>query len=538
MKVSTPKLQRLLNEPQYLELCKACDQILWAQDATHDRVAISWLHIIREHPAFLPKYTTAFEPRQGLQLLFESATRSARNYIGYLFRIGQTLLAHETNLSELTFQPKTCDVLFISHLLNRSHIGQPNDFYFGDVPSELARQGHSVAIVFINHTSAPILNFPEVWRNSSVNRIILSKSLTFLSEVSLRRRAVQESRRLITLRNTLQSLRLRWIAAYSALEAVAGSTITNMRIGSQISEVTELLHPKVIVVTHEGHAFERVIFAAARDAMPKVRCVAYQHSALFRLQHSIRRSLSAPYNPDYILASGIISEAQLKNAPGIANIPISVLGSTRTLKDPRTLNHVSKAEAVKTPRSMIDCLVVPEYEWSECDKLFEFSLECALTLPHINFIWRLHPIISFKTLLKRNRRLHIRPPNVELSDKTLEDDIGRCRWALYRGTTAVVQAVMGGLTPIYLQVRDEMTIDPLYEMEKGKFVVQTPAEFVAVVRNLSSTSDNTHHQERADLIDYCSKFYVPMDFRVLEKIIRDAPTQEPANPAADQLNKR
>ena len=139
-------------------------------------MAISWLHIIREHPAFLPKYTTAFEPRQGLQLLFESATRSARNYIGYLFRIGQTLLAHETNLSGLTIQPKTCDIVFISHLLNRSHIGQSNDFYFGDVPRELARQGHSVAIVFINHTSAPIRNFPEVWRNSSVNRIILSKS--------------------------------------------------------------------------------------------------------------------------------------------------------------------------------------------------------------------------------------------------------------------------------------------------------------------------------------------------------------------------
>ena len=92
---------------------------------------------------------------------------------------------------------------------------------------------------------------------------------------------------------------------------------------------------------------------------------------------------------------------------------------------------------------------------------------------------------------------------------------------------------MGGLTPIYLQVCDEMTIDPLYEIEKGKFVVQTPAEFAGVVRKLSSTSDTTHHKERAELVDYCAKFYVPMDFRVLEKIIRDAPTREPVNSAPD-----
>lgn len=527
MKVSTLKQHMLIKEHQYLELCKACDQILQAQDSTPERVAISWLHIIREHPAFLPKYTALFERRQGLQILFESAKRSAQNFIAYLFRVGKTLITYETNLRALTFQLKTCDVVFVSHLLNHSQIGQLSDFYFGDVPNELAMQGHSVAIVFINHTSGPIRNLPEVWRNNTVNRIILGKLLNFRTEVSLRRRAVQESRNLTTLQNTLQPLRLRWIAANSALEAVAGSTITNMRIGAQISEVTDLLHPKVMVVTHEGHAFERIIFAAAREAMPEVRCVAYQHSALFRLQHSIRRNLSPPYNPDYILASGNISEAQLKNASGIDNIPISVLGSTRTIKDLRAAKRELQAVTFEAPGSTQDCLVMPEYEWSECDKLFEFSIECALALPHINFIWRLHPIISFKSLLKRNRRLNKRPPNVELSDKSLEEDITRCRWALYRGTTAVVQAVMGGLTPIYLQIRDEMTIDPLYEIGKGKFVVQTSAEFVAVVGKFGETSGNTHHQERAELVDYCSKFYVPMDFRVLEKIIREAPPRQP-----------
>ena len=70
MKTSPSPEHKFITEPQYLELCKACDQILRAQDSTAERVAISWLHVIREHPAFLPKYMAMFESRQNLQLFF------------------------------------------------------------------------------------------------------------------------------------------------------------------------------------------------------------------------------------------------------------------------------------------------------------------------------------------------------------------------------------------------------------------------------------------------------------------------------------
>ena len=38
---------------QYLALCEACDRVLLAPDATIERVAVPWLHVIREHPVFL-----------------------------------------------------------------------------------------------------------------------------------------------------------------------------------------------------------------------------------------------------------------------------------------------------------------------------------------------------------------------------------------------------------------------------------------------------------------------------------------------------
>ena len=50
MKMSPSPEPKFITEPQYVELCKACNQILQAQDFTAERVAISWLHVIREHP--------------------------------------------------------------------------------------------------------------------------------------------------------------------------------------------------------------------------------------------------------------------------------------------------------------------------------------------------------------------------------------------------------------------------------------------------------------------------------------------------------
>lgn len=423
--------------------------------------------------------------------------------------------------------PKSTDVLFLSHLLNPSRIGEDQDFYFGSVPVDLAQIGVSSAIALINHTNNLPSQLASLYSRTTSPGIILSNSLSIADEIGFSGQAAREQKTLRKLVVQLPIGLLRSVATRAATEVLSSNTIANLRIYHQISSLVRTLKPKALVVTYEGHAYERIAFHAARSAIPNIICIGYQHAAIFRFQHAIRRLLAPKYNPDHIVTAGVVAQRQLQNSQTLAGIPITVLGSPRSTKTITPTSDEPSPLAHETASERPACVVVPEGIVSECNTLFAFAQECALVLPHINFIWRLHPIISFKSLLKRNRRLNKRPPNVELSDKTLEEDIARCRWALYRGTTAVVQAVMGGVTPIYLQIPDEMTIDPLYEIEKGKFFVQTPAEFVAVVGKLDETSGNTHQQERAELVDYCSKFYVPMDFRVLEKIIREAPPRQP-----------
>jgi hypothetical protein len=45
-----------LSAGQYLSLCEACDRVLLGSDATIERVAVPWLHVIREHSVFLQNY--------------------------------------------------------------------------------------------------------------------------------------------------------------------------------------------------------------------------------------------------------------------------------------------------------------------------------------------------------------------------------------------------------------------------------------------------------------------------------------------------
>ena len=103
--------------------------------------------------------------------------------------------------------------------------------------------------------------------------------------------------------------------------------------------------------------------------------------------------------------------------------------------------------------------------------LFSFSLKCAQQYPQVNFIWRLHPLFSFDALAAKNKIYKSVPDNVVLSDKELVQDLDRCHWVLYRGSSAVIQAVVAGLRPIYFHVSDQMKIDPLYELDEWKNIV-------------------------------------------------------------------
>jgi hypothetical protein len=148
----------------------------------------------------------------------------------------------------------------------------------------------------------------------------------------------------------------------------------------------------------------------------------------------------------------------------------------------------------------------------ECARLFDFSLDCALALPEQQFIWRLHPLMNWDELQARHARWRTLPANVNLSAASLAQDFAASRMVLYRGTTAVMGAVVAGLLPVYLSGRDEMTIDPLWSLKEGRHTVASVDEF----RNLAGRAADAGQSEQLQAArDYCRRYYTPLDAKAL-----------------------
>lgn len=508
-----------MNEGQYRQLCEACDRVLLAPESTIERVAISWLHVIREHPVFLHKYVDLFEPTQGGKAIYRHGLRVLQDWAWWLRQAGRAVRSTGQPWSASQELPQQVDVLFVSHLLNASQAGKADDFYFSGLPNELASQGYSVVIALINHSGQANTKLAVKWRESVVPRLIFSDSLGILKDAALHRRLKKESFRLKNQAGAEKADLACKVFERASLEALSGTSRTTLRIGEQIGTLVSLLKPAAIVVTHEGHAWERMAFATARRVAPRVRCIGYQQAVLFRLQHAIRRNLQREYNPDHILTAGPAGKGQLDQVPGLEGVSVSVLGSDRGF-----LANSSDSEATLRPEitekpARQACLVLPEGIASECHLLFEFSLACAQAYPEIQFIWRLHPVVTFKSLAIQNPKLRKLPQNIVLSQESLAADIARCRWALYRGTTAIIQAVGAGLRPLYLQVPGEISIDPLYEVGAWRIPVSKIDELRRAIETDETTLRLDYKSAFMSDEQYCRDFFSPLNIAAFKDAV-------------------
>lgn len=507
-----------MNDNQYRNLCSACDYVLTSAEITLERVAIPWLHVIREHPEFLSKYIDVIERNNNVfKLLFRTLYKVIRIVGGWIKQFAIAIASDGKAWLGSTESPRNIDVLFISHLVNVEHAGQESDFYFGDCANKIVGNNGTAVLALINHISAShIEDVHNKWDGSLVPRFILSGSLSFKSELKLFLRLFKEFLRLRKNASNEADKFQRKVFKRASYESLSGTTRNTLRIASQIEELVEKLKPKKIIITYEGHAWERVVFASARSIMPEIECIGYQHAVIFRMQHSIRRNLTHEFNPDKILTSGEISKNQLQTVSDLKTTPIFVLGSNKVTKH-QVLDNNSLKRKAEHKNDKITCLVLPEGFFSECNILFEFSLKCAIKSPEVDFIWRLHPLVSFDSLIHQNSNFKNLPKNIILSKCTLQHDIGNSHWALYRGSTAIIEAVNAGLRVIYLEGNDEMMIDPLYELDGNRKKVKSIPEFLYVMHN----DDNRFYVENElPLKKYCDKLFVPFDNEVILRLMK------------------
>lgn len=510
-----------MNEKQYKSICESCDEILSESDYNSLRVGIPWFHIIREHPVSLGPYT---------QLLDNSTDATSKEYyttlwhsiLSIIVQFLRSILAQGKMWCAPTKDPKFVDIILISHLLEESSATQISDFYYGNLPDHLSKNGYSVVVGFVNQTNISSKKLFKKMKMSNIRKLIFTNTLTIFEEIKLSYSLIGESRNLRKLAKNEHNILKKKILISGSVEALNTSAFSSIRLGIQIGSLVAKYKPKLVILTHEGHAWERMAFASIRKSFPEAKCAGYIHAAIFRLQHAIRRPLEDRYNPDYIFTSGSIAQNQLESYSGNLSIPKFVLGSPRAQKKIRQSNLENFRIDGNSGRCVANTvLVVPEGLIGECNILFNFAIECAILNPQIDFILRLHPSIKFENLTSQNLRLKTPLKNIFLSRRSLSEDINSSRWVLYRGSTAVIQAAVKGLIPIYLKINNEMTIDPLYELGEKIIKIENPTEFLSVVKANETNLENLIKINQNLIKDYCEKFYEDFNYDLISKLIRN-----------------
>lgn len=484
-------MNKPITEEQYRRLCLACDSILTKPNSPPDTISVPWLHVIREHPIMLRNYRYLFDSEFSRSVLKQFAFQSILGVIAGI-KAGIRIFRSETSFwsSEIS-KLKSYDVIVVSHLLTSDQLEKASDFYFETLPVDLINKGLSVLIVYVNHTSASQQELVRKSRRSSVPHVIIPQSLSNIAELEIDSRVKTQFRnfreRLCDAQNELESRILR----RCCYEVKSTSTRQSLRISLALRDIVEACNPSAVITTYEGHPWERMIFRETRRINGNVRCIAYHHAAMFRLQHAARRPLGSEFDPDVLLTAGPHGLRHFRHSVLGRRVKLSVLGSNRRASNVR-----------RTPSNI--CLVIPEGILDECIFLFSFSVLCAQRFPSLQFLWRLHPLIDFADIVKYFPRTL--PPNITCSNNSLEVDVSVSRWALYRGSTAVVVAASYEVIPVYLEKEDELSINPLYEVEEFHPKVNSVEGFGKVVEGGISNPC---------CIDYCKTFYSSFDSEAL-----------------------
>lgn len=398
-------------------------------------------------------------------------------------------------------------------------LGRPlgdRDFYYGDLQQRLAERGVRMLLLCGNvlggswttfgkaHiATAPIARLPELCLVHPLVPMQLAWQ-QLRACIQLRRLAVRAPDRL--------SRRVSWLAS----EDCFSSSTTMAGLGFWIGRAAvRLWRPKAFVTFYEGHAWEHCLRWGAKCADAGCQTAGYQHTMVFRESHALTappKDLAGRSLPDVVLCLG---EASLElMQPGHARYPVRLLrfGSFRC----RTAAADRPADPARRT-----VLVTPEGIASEVQALFTFAAACARHMPLYTFVLRCHPEVPMAKALALISVDLRQQPNVILSEhNNIEEDFARSSALLYRGSTAVLYAILEGLLPINLHCETMRDRDPLFDLQAWRRHCTTPAEVAALLEQDAVSPHEWRQAEWEMAADYVMSCTGPVGDDRVETFLR------------------
>lgn len=484
-----------MSREEYLHLCQTCDAILHEKGASISTAAIAWLHVLNEHPSNQLKYDVLFNKQlAGKPILYRTLM------FEFIRDIVISIKSSSRKSIEPIFEHKN-QVLFISHLLNKDQISIGSDFYFGRLPEILNQRGISTASILVNHSTLEVEDLKREWKNSYPIKTPFPETLNIFDELYIRISLLKQSLRL-RLKSWIEKEAFKKkVYINSSHEALSQSSIFSLRAYLFVKNVVEKCDTSAVVTTFEGHAYERMIFAAANTSKKKVYSLGYHHTIIFPQQHAAFRTVDKKFRPEHILTAGKITNEEFSKR--IPTSRVHNIGIHRTASIDTSIPDISGKPST--------CIILPDGIISEVLILFRFAISTAKLAPEITFILRLHPVLNKEELLNLYPEFRILPENVSFSTNDFATDLKGARWALYRGSNSAIYAAMEGIRPVYVSIPNELQIDSLDKFVNWKKTITEIPELIAIINDDLLSTIKKLEEESIETINFCRQYFMPLD---------------------------
>jgi len=268
-----------------------------------------------------------------------------------------------------------------------------------------------------------------------------------------------------------------------------GSAIANLRFYYKILTLVEKYKPKNIFITFEGNAWEKILLIKLRKKFKNINISGYQFAALNYDHGILQIGLKKNYYPNQILTVGKINSELLKNSKIDKSIPIKVIGTDKYNK-PLSLKKFDKV-----------CLILPGENKYEVYKFYELALKLAKKNKEFEFIFRLHPQRDATYYFKKKID---HPFNLKISNNSFNRDLKKSFFAIYGGSTAIINCLSKGLWPIYYDC-NKNNVDVIFKLKLKNKSIKNVNEFKNLIKNKSFFKYNYYKVKK-----FYNDYYSPL----------------------------
>ena len=282
-------------------------------------------------------------------------------------------------------------------------------------------------------------------------------------------------------------------------------SVENQRIQLKVKRIFNQFNFDKFFFTFEGNPYEKLVCKEVNNLNRKITCIGYQFSVLRKFQHSIYQNIDKKFNPNIIFTVGDYNK-KLLSSKFKKRIKVFNTGFLRLKKKSLFRNKKIRNKKIKI-------LVMPEGIMSEIKLFINFCLKGYDK--EIIYNLRMHPIFKKNNFF--DKMINEKNKNIKISNNNFDYDLKNNDLILYRGTASVLDATKFGLIPLYLEKKNEVSVDPLFRLNKNH-ILKIHEKLPNFINHI--LTKNKYLDEQRKMKQFAQNFYHQPNFKKILNILK------------------